>query len=207
MSDPIRPTNHREKFTPEMIATYNRLMRSAHLDRPIRSFWSNHPAGLEATGLTYLGAGPPATTELNASDICGVRFATTDTMSFMRRLPADVDISKDIELRMIHSNKVNTAGTILWGFNWLEIPLAGAIAIGVPAGVMDEDAAAQVAHTTAFAPQAQGWNKINGGTLTLTPGVDYLALLVTNTLTVLADADAWEIQIRYWSNFMNAFAF
>jgi len=206
MSDAILPTNRAEAFTADGVANYNRLMKSVYLNRPIRTIWSPHVAGMESETPVLLGSGPPALTELNSSGIVGVRFATTDTMSFLWKMPADVDITKDIEIRMIHSNKVKTAGTILWTWLYEEIPLGGSVALAAATQAMDEDAAAQNAHSTAFAPQAQGWCKISGNTLSLTPGVDSLNLLVTNTLVTLADSDALYAEARYYSKYMNAFS-
>lgn len=200
----ILPTNKVEPSTTEGLRNFNRLTRNYVLDRPQVIIWSPHLA-YEGTGITYLGSGPPALTEMNSSDVISLRFATTNTHNILWRLPQDMDPTKDLDIRAIHMQKVATSGTVTWTWLYGKLPLAGATAIAstLPATVFDTIASAQNAHTTAFAPYAQGWNTIAAGKLSaMSPGEDYLHLKVTCTLATLADADLIAVEARYYRRFV-----
>jgi hypothetical protein len=127
-------------------------------------------------------------------------------MNWMWHVPADVDLSKDIDVRMVHSNKVAGAGTILWTWLYRQIAMGGSVAIAQPTSVFDSNAAPQNTNATADVPYEQGWSTINGGKLTLRPGRDLLLLKATCTLVTVVDADAWYPEVQYWSKFTNAFS-
>jgi len=207
--DKIVPTKRTEVLTSDGLALFNGAMRNGWLNQPIRKVFSCHAAGIEGTGITLLGGGPPAFTEINTSDITAIRFATGNTMMVLWTIPADCDLSKDLGLRVVSSNKVNTGGTIGYGITYRAIPLGGAVAIAAtPAGVFNTVAVPRVAHTTAYAPKEHGWNVLSGNVLAaLTPGLDYLQLMLTCTLTVLADDDLWELQYTQSSKYIGGGAF
>jgi hypothetical protein len=199
------PTSGDSSATNDGLAGYSQFTRKHVEDRPIDLLFSPQMSGLNGTGLTLVGSGPPAQTHVNSSLALSIRFATTDTHGVLWRIPGCADLTKDVDFRL----KISCAGAAAAGstavFAWLYKSLIDATtAIAVPTTAMDSNSTAQVSFGANVGGRT-GWNTITGGKLiALKPGTDMLGLKLTCTLATLTSCDVWFGEVRYYAKRLNS---
>jgi len=172
-------------------------------DRPIKTIPLLAGGHMAVASLVSMGAGTPAVAEINTSEMGG--FTTdgnNDSVAILWVLPVDIDLAKDIDLRGLWSNSESAGtGTGLLKFKYKSFT-AGTTAVAVPATACDTDASAQTDLGANIALWS-GWSTISGGTISTTPGDDYLGIKGYVTLDTIADMTVYAYQIRYYRKYLN----
>lgn len=172
------------------------------IDKP--RVWIPASGGSEVTvaSLVGLGAGTPVPTEVNSSEVGGfLTDADDESFSALIPVPADVDLAKDIRIRALWSNS-EAAGTGSGKVVFTYEPfIVGTTAISVANDACDTDGAT-VTDLAANVLTWSTWSTIDGGTISLTPGDDFLIVKAAVDVTTIADMTVYGIQLEYYRKWL-----
>jgi hypothetical protein len=141
--------------------------------------------------------------EMSSSHIMGVEIANAEHLGVMFSIPAELDMTKDLEFGILGSNSeavdATKYSTIVTLYKSIKCDGTAAIALADTAvtsemGLFYNVGAGYMQKSSTFA-------KIAGATLAatgLTPGRDIMSLLFTNTITGAADFTCYRIFARYY---------
>ena len=116
-------------------------------------------------------------------------------------IPVDIDLAQDIQCRVIwHQSESAGTGTINWTLTY-EVYVGGTSAIVVPNDTFDTNGGAQ-ADLAADVLTLGPWSTITGGTISATPGSDFMALLAKYTESTAANAEFDGFQCRYYRKWL-----
>jgi len=204
---PTKETNTKDHF---QLSTATIEGKEFVLDRPEVSCFpqllpfqnATGPDNLEFTN-TSTSTGAPELDELAASGVVGILMDTNaDEFAWLWCPPEDADLAKDMDFRVIWSNREAAAtGSCLWTLTYTEV-VVGTTTLIDPATALDTVLVNQ-ADLGAEIPNATAYGTIDGGTLSFTLGTDYLALKVeATTLTTVADVHLIDVKCRYYRKYL-----
>jgi len=169
-------------------------------DRPVKSHWLL-PVGAN-NSIVSMGAGTPAVAEIATAEVGGFTLdADNESVSMFWELPLDIDLSKELNFRVLWSNSQSAAtGSGRHYFVYGAITV-GTDAIAVAATAADTDAANQ-ADLAANIPQWNGWNTIDGASISDTPGDDFLIVKCYVDLTTITNSTIYCYQSRFYRKWL-----
>ncbi len=199
------PTNGSGASTVHRLRNTTRFGKEFVIDRPIVSLWGggNLVGNLLATALASESAGAPVMAAIGSSVRTGLLIPdTNDAHEVMWRLPDDIDLAQDIEFRVLWTNPQSAAtGSALWAVTYAEATV-GTFDMGAVAGAetLDTIIANQVDLGTDILQYTlwDGAGVLDGGTLSGTPGDDFLSVNLACTHTTVTDTHAIDLQARYF---------
>lgn len=196
MAAASRPTRSTTTSSYDLFRTACPFVANFVIDKP--RIWVPASGGAEVTvgSLVGLGDGTPTPSEINTSEISGFTMANGHSFSALMPVPADIDLAKDIRLRAVWSNSQG-AGTGSGQVVFVYEPfIVGTTAISVPNDACDTDGTT-VVDLAASVLTYSTWSTIDGGTITLTPGDDFLIVKADHTLTTITNMTTYGIQMEY----------
>jgi hypothetical protein len=197
MATASRPSRSSTASSYELFRNASPFAANYVIDKP--RVWLPASGGSEVTvaSLVGLGAGTPVPTECNTSEIGGFLLdASTESFSVLFPLPADIDVAEDVRLRALWSNSEAAAtGSGLITFLYEPFTI-GTTAIAVADDACDTDGGV-VVDLAANVLTWSNWSTIDGGTITITPGDDFVILRGVATLDTIADMTVYGYQLEY----------
>jgi len=189
-------------ITARNLRNYSDHNKNFVMDRPIVTIF-DFPNLQEATPADLLGqgAGTPALTEINASEICGlVMDANLESHGFQVVLPYDMDVTEDVDFRFLWSNSEAAAtGAGLWVMFYNPVRVGVITPIAIAATQIQVPIQNQV-DLAANVQQWTSWGSITAGQLgALEAGTDVLHCCINmTTLDTIANATLYCGQMRYY---------
>jgi hypothetical protein len=199
----VRPTNSSVNSNLEQFKHSSRFAALFVIDRPM--LWLPvAPVQIVTTdGLVGIGTGDPTYVEVGTSETIAV-FCDTDNdtvPSGIVPLPVDIDLAQDIQCRVIWNQSQGAGtGTTNWTLTY-EVYVGGTTAITVPNDAFDTDGGAQ-ADLAADVITLGPWSTITGGTISATPGDDFIGLLAKYTESTSTDAELLGFQCRFYRKWL-----
>ena len=186
--------------TTDGLANGNYWTKNYVMDRPIIEIW-NASAGAATLAADMVGTATIG--ECNSSLAAAIEMDTTETMGFQFRLPYDMDINKDIDIRVIWSaDEAAAAGQTANHVLLYKHVILGTTAVAVPATAFDTNAGAQLSHGANILG-AGGWNTIVASKMTtFIPGESRLYISCTTALVTLTKPFIAAYELRYWRRFI-----
>ena len=177
------------------------------IDRP--TVWVPFNGGFQGTvaSLVGLATGTPVWTEVNTSGVGGYLLDADSESVVAGPFPIspDIDLSKDIDMRVLWSNSDPAAtGSALFACTY-EILTIGTSTIGAgePDDALDTVITTDVdlaANVTNLSP----WGTIAGGTITVAAEDNMLIVKCNVDLTTIANATVYGLQIRHYRKFLGS---
>lgn len=196
----LKPTNGSGKQTVDTLRTGSRVGKEWIADRVKRPLFIL-PNFVAAADLVSMGAGTGDLDEVNATEIAGIEFATTESYSVLWILPDEIDLSEDIDVRALWCDEAAASGDTQTCVATYQAITTGTDTMVAPATAVDTaiDAKADLA---ADIPHWSSYGTIDGGTIDDTPGDDLCNWKFTWTLSTLTALWQLSAQVRYYRKFV-----
>jgi hypothetical protein len=195
------PTKRDVTPTNDGLAGFSHWTRNYVRDRPVVELFNFAKTGISVASFASVGNGAAPYSEVATSDTLSLHMDTGDINAVLWTLPADIDLSKDIDLRAMWSNSAGIAAANTSGLAWKytkHVPSTTTLAAAATS--VDSQAGVQ-ASFGANIPGFTSWSTITGGKINpaiYVPGEGYLTISVTCTLVTLSNIDLYLGQVRYY---------
>jgi hypothetical protein len=205
MAESFKPTNGCGMQTWDALKNSTMVAKEYVIDRPLVNIWSCGPAMTMTDTLWTAtpGSAHPTYTEVNSSGIltplCN---ANSEGFAFMWRIPAECDVTKAIDFRILWCDVTDAAaaGTATWTLLYKHL-VAGTTAVAVAATALDTtiEACTNVAQ---YVPVWTTWGSIAATTLSAAvPGDALLGFKATVAISSVTDANPMLVQARYYRKY------
>jgi len=196
----VLPTNGSGNQTAALLRTHSYTGKEYIADRVKRPLFS-FPNLVAAADLVGMGVGTADLDEMAATEMGGLECATTESYSVLWVLPDEIDLSEDIDSRVMWEDAAAASGADQTITATYQAVTVGTDTLVAPATAVDT-AIVALADVAAEIPQWSSYATIDGGTIADTPGEDLVNWKFTWTLVTLTAAWFMLGEIMYYRRFV-----
>lgn len=210
MTETYRPTNGAGLQTAQQFREATKVGKEFIFDRPIVDIWNAGPNYTTTDGHWSVtpGTGHPTIADVNSSGIIApVCNANSEGITTLWKLPDEIDVAQEIDVRLLTCNVTDAAGagTETWTVVYKAL-VAGTTAVGAASTALGTTIEA----TTNLAQYVATWSTwgviaaATSGITTLVPGDDALIFKATVALSSVTDSNPLIMQARYYRKYLGS---